>query len=422
MPEQGMKNVVNWARANPEFKVKIWIDAQSDPDYAAKYDRLKSELFPHEWPDNIEFADINQTGIISDEIRYEINSLAPNYGASSDMLRYNILFQEGGAYFDCMDVNPSEKNRLGDVKFPASDDLDPDKNVFDTPLQDHRFLMHITSHSILTGRREAPGSEAMVCTPGNPKMQMLAEKAREAYHHNSAWTYKNLRYGDSGAASAVSPASPSTLPSSPALFSRTSAAPGPLRQPAMKNPLLSRVKRSAVETVRKEEGPEIQRQKAEEIRAKNTLSATGPGMVISALETGTPGRVPPEYLMPHDPMRSQDWVSLPKHHAGSWGAIRITPHIRDEAMHIALESIYYEAKEMRIFNLSWHVEQIYQSCKKFLPPLSDEKTIREEIRQELSTNIRSDNRFDRLIEAQMNGTLSLRAQPQDEPHPKGLST
>jgi mannosyltransferase OCH1-like enzyme len=41
-------------------------------------------------------------------VRYEIDRLRPNYGASSDLLRYLILYSFGGAYFDS-DVAPGTK-------------------------------------------------------------------------------------------------------------------------------------------------------------------------------------------------------------------------------------------------------------------------------------------------------------------------
>lgn len=179
--------------------------------------------------------------------------------------------------------------------------------------------------------------------------------------------------------------------------------------PMKSSPLLNRVKRSPVETIKKEEITPSGRHKAEEIRAKNTLSATGPGMVIESLGEGSPRKVQPEHLMPHDHDKHTDWVSLPAEHAGSWGAIRVAQHPLREALRLSLESIYYEAKEMQILNLSRHVEEVYHSCKNFLEPDTNEDTIRHQIREALSSSIRSDSRFQNLVKSQTDGTLLLQA-------------
>lgn len=375
MPVTGLNNVIAWAKANPDFAVKIWIDTKTDPECVRKYQDAFTSLGG--MPGNIVLTDISEPSkaISSPEIRYEIDHLCPNYGASSDMLRYNILYEEGGAYFDCMDVNPGKSVNLLQAQFSA-EGVDANKSVFSTPLKEHHLLLHMTKHTAIRGVEEAPGTEAMICTPGNPEMRSIADHAKEAYHRNDRWTYKRLPVSQSSA-----------LPGSP--LARAARSPHTSSSPRRLFELRS--SGSDAEIVHRQESVEAQSAKAAELRGKETLAATGPNMVIDLLSQERSTKLPSKYLMPHDALGEKDWVSLPKDHAASWGAMRIVPCSQEEAIMKALNSIEFERNQMNFTNIAMHVEQVVTSvslyAKNNSQPLPDVNTLRLDVKRELETRL-----------------------------------
>lgn len=375
MPVTGLTNVIAWAKANPDFAVKIWIDSKTDPECIAKYQDAFTSLGG--MPPNIIFNDIAEPGktISSDEIRYEIDHLCPNYGASSDMLRYNILFEEGGAYFDCMDVNPGRLVSLMQTQLP-DEGVDANKSVFSTPLAEHHLLMHMTKHTAIRGVDEAPGTEAMVCTPGNPDMRRIAEQAKDAYHRNDRWTYKRLPVSQA-------PGSPGSPLSRAARGAHPSSSPRRLFE--------LRSSGSDAEIIHRQESVEAQSAKGAELRGKETLAATGPNMVIDLLSQDHSSKISSKYLMPHDSRGEKDWVSLPKEHAGSWGALRIVPCTQEDAISKALNSIEFERQQMNFANIPMHVEQIVSSvtqhAKNNSLPSPESNALRSEVKRELETRL-----------------------------------
>jgi hypothetical protein len=163
MPPAGVANVQDWLRANPTFTARIWVDAATDPGAAARYPGLT-------------VVDITDGGVVTPEVRYELDSLWPNYGASSDLLRYAILERVGGFYIDCLDVFP----------LPGSPGLAAHPGLTDG------FALHATPHTLAPDRPGA-GTEAIVCSPDHPLMRDLAARARAAYH-GRAWTHRALVY------------------------------------------------------------------------------------------------------------------------------------------------------------------------------------------------------------------------------------
>lgn len=149
MPAEGLANVARWAEANPDFAVRVWIDEQSDPDARGKY------------PAGLTLCDIGDLAGPPVEVRYELDGLWPNFGASSDLLRYAILHRLGGVYIDCLDVFPGPLP-LGQV-------------ITEGPL-----LFHVTRHAVGIAP-EGPGTEAIACAPGHPVMAELLAAARASY-------------------------------------------------------------------------------------------------------------------------------------------------------------------------------------------------------------------------------------------------
>lgn len=159
MPAKNIDCVRQWKERNPEFQVNVWIEAKSVPEEVLKNYR---ELPPPEGfkGTGIVLKDIHEEGVASPHAEYEINKLRPNYGASSDLIRYSILSKFGGAYFDS-DVEPGEKslNHNG---------------IFDT--MDKAMLVNQNSQNI-----GSLGNDGFICTPNHPLMKELFKNAQQNY-------------------------------------------------------------------------------------------------------------------------------------------------------------------------------------------------------------------------------------------------
>lgn len=157
LPEENINIIKAWRDKNPDFQIIVWIDKQTTPaDELAKYNNIYQfdKL-------NIALKDITEAGVADEHIRYEIDRIRPNYGASSDLLRYNILAKFGGAYFDS-DVLPGKK-RLNH------------NNFFD---KTNEPIFLINQNSQNTGHI---GNDAFICTPNHPLMLNLAKVAHQNY-------------------------------------------------------------------------------------------------------------------------------------------------------------------------------------------------------------------------------------------------
>lgn len=99
--------------AYPDFKVRLWVDLKSSTKKSLDeiIDCYRKNGLSAE---NIEFVDISLLGSINHECsiayecaRHEIDRMESNFGNASDILRYIILSQLGGAYFD-IDIEPHD--------------------------------------------------------------------------------------------------------------------------------------------------------------------------------------------------------------------------------------------------------------------------------------------------------------------------
>ena len=404
LPKDGMKNVRDWAEANPDFQVKIWVDKATDPNYQKKYDELFDDktIFPNGKPNNIEFVDITEQGVVTPEIRYELDGLWPNYGASSDMLRYIILSKEGGACFDPLDVKPHPNNPLIKAAFPDH------QTVFDSDLIEHRFLMHVTKHSAVKNK-EMPGTEALICTPGCPEMKKLAEQAQSSYHENKSQIYKNMayKYNHPRGRSKNIDMSDEHIPKA---VTRTKSENFPHESYSSHSSLKSSPNyrigflRSSPKEFKQTEAKLPNQDDVTLQRGKDTLSSTGPLMAIDVLK-GNEKEVPRKYLMPHDEKGISDWVTLPKDHAAHWAKMRIVAHDRNEAIKTAINSLFFEIENMGVLNITAHVEQIVCAIINFKPSeLDNAEELNKSINIELRKKFIEDPRF-KILESE--GLLKL---------------
>jgi hypothetical protein len=100
--------------------------------------------------------------VMDDFSRYELTRMRPNYGSFSDVLRYRLLYQYGGGYFDS-DVKP------GIISFEdlVARNKDSTEHLLflDTNSQD--------SHNI--------GNDSIVCTKANPLIKQIYDNAKHHY-------------------------------------------------------------------------------------------------------------------------------------------------------------------------------------------------------------------------------------------------
>lgn len=137
MPQGNIETMAKWASRHLDFKLNLWVDEKTTLDslqtltdvyreeFRKAYQSLKHEGEVKETavPDVLIVRDIRKEGICADKdpiIDYEIDRLDPNYGASSDVLRYRILAEEGGVYVDS-DVEPGQDSLISVAEFGKGD-------------------------------------------------------------------------------------------------------------------------------------------------------------------------------------------------------------------------------------------------------------------------------------------------------------
>ena len=157
LPEINANRIRVWAAKHPCFNVYLWIDrATTSTETLAQY----NSRYHFDEISNITLKDITEERVVDEFSRYHLDKLMPNYGASSDLLRYRILCEFGGAYFDS-DVETS------DEKYPLNYD-----GLFDSPEKSILRLTHYTQHHY------ALGNDALICTPQHPFMLALYAEAK----------------------------------------------------------------------------------------------------------------------------------------------------------------------------------------------------------------------------------------------------
>jgi Glycosyltransferase sugar-binding region containing DXD motif len=114
-PISNIEVILEWMQNNPDMAIWLWVDQKTAPEeldlkkyYEEKFKEILQESDKIIKSDQnlqvnlkkLYIKDIAEEGMEDPYIRYEIDRLRPNYGASSDQLRYKIVYRFGGAYFD----------------------------------------------------------------------------------------------------------------------------------------------------------------------------------------------------------------------------------------------------------------------------------------------------------------------------------
>jgi hypothetical protein len=180
--------IVAWARKNPDWHVHVWVDKETTSNALALFmadfrSALEHEENREELLRRIEILDISENryelNFRDPFISYEIEKFFPNYGASSDFLRYHILYELGGAYFDT-DVFPGQ-NSLSQI---VDEFLKPtlyvdfaSQRTFGDFKENDPTVKAILSALVIY----AAGNDAFICTRRNPLMLRFLQEAQENY-------------------------------------------------------------------------------------------------------------------------------------------------------------------------------------------------------------------------------------------------
>jgi mannosyltransferase OCH1-like enzyme len=120
LPPIGAEIISSWAKSCPNCEIHLLVDEttagklleQLVEDYKVIFKThqvdilLKNdEVRIHSGNAPIILKDIKREGLRNELVAYEIEQLIPNYGAASDLIRYEVL-SRGGCYFDGTDVKP----------------------------------------------------------------------------------------------------------------------------------------------------------------------------------------------------------------------------------------------------------------------------------------------------------------------------
>lgn len=175
----------DWQDCNPDFQALLWVDIQS----LSKTTRQEYQKRGYQFVEDVsclsistlenvhnkkkllvvdiailfekasEFFSKNEIEDLQALIFYEMkNSFHPNYGASSDLLRYLVLLVYGGAYFDS-DVQPG-----------------------DSPLSCHpafRKYAYFSGFNVIVDE----SNDALICSRAHPFLVTLLKKAFQNYKH-----------------------------------------------------------------------------------------------------------------------------------------------------------------------------------------------------------------------------------------------
>lgn len=127
--DAGKNNIAAWKKLNPEYEANVWIDSSTylvgDSPEAKKQKEEYLQFKKWAKDNKINILDINPNSTEKDpyvikrptmfegmkSAKYyadELKDPGSNYAAASDILRVEILYHEGGVYFDAEDIFPNQ--------------------------------------------------------------------------------------------------------------------------------------------------------------------------------------------------------------------------------------------------------------------------------------------------------------------------
>lgn len=201
MPDKNIEVMISWKKENPDFAIWLWVDKKTYKETdenenlrtLRQYYQKKFQYFiqKEQIIDELQIKDITEEGISDEHVRYEIDKLLPNYGASSDILRYKILYRYGGAYFDTDVAPPINENNEFIKPITLTELL--------TKYEDADHILHISYIDHLPQRpnqnvriddlqkfqinsEASLGNDAFVCSENNPLMNLIYQECISNYN------------------------------------------------------------------------------------------------------------------------------------------------------------------------------------------------------------------------------------------------
>lgn len=207
LPRENLENIVKWCQQNKDFQIQLWVDKSTVGGEGVQEQTQKIlqdlqqkleimgvkdvDLFNEDIGHSVRrtncgaivIKDIEHNNVCTEFVRYEMGQVSPNYGASSDLLRYRILGKYGGAYFD------------SDV-LPGQQPLSTCQYFHETPVKHVLFIDHMSQRSSpcadAAGKFQLegtlgkdiciPGNDSLISTAGNPVILRVAEIAENNYN------------------------------------------------------------------------------------------------------------------------------------------------------------------------------------------------------------------------------------------------
>lgn len=213
VPNEGMVNLARWAYSNPNFKIVLWVDDKvvTQDTHLVNLQELYTERFAEEYlklaegeesiqeiNSRIEVRSIREHGICNKEndvVDYAIDRLEPNYGLSSDILRYRILYQYGGVYVDITDVTPGDQeklNFLNSIPYAKFLIVNEEHKLYinhlsqtQNPSELELTSFNLSTHDFSSHQEEENekflasskiGNDSFICTKGNPLMLLMVQE------------------------------------------------------------------------------------------------------------------------------------------------------------------------------------------------------------------------------------------------------
>ncbi len=211
MPVSSLDTVTRWSEANPSFDVMIWVDAWDKTNehldgtkldqifqyYHGKFTSAGVNVFVNDVPPGYQriakapiiIRDITQHQMVNEHVRYEIDKVIPNFGSSSDILRYRILRRLGGMYIDS-DVHPGLQSLITCPLFSedfedhvlyldhVSQKISPPPVCFEIFELFHQIALDENAQRTYD---PIPGNDSFICTPDNPMMAEIIKLTNDNY-------------------------------------------------------------------------------------------------------------------------------------------------------------------------------------------------------------------------------------------------
>ncbi len=172
LPEPNTDIINNWHESSPSSEIWLWTDfIGKTPEQIDRTKKSYAEKFGH--IPNFKLKDIyrpdqsNPALQVMDEFsHYELVRMRPNYGSFSDVLRYRLLDEFGGGYFD------------SDVKHGIY-------NFEELVALNNGSTEHVLYIDTDSQGSNNIGNDSIVCSKGNPLIKQIYENAKNHYLYKS---------------------------------------------------------------------------------------------------------------------------------------------------------------------------------------------------------------------------------------------